>query len=87
MKQLRYRADKFRKQGRLQEEELKDIINKIKEGDDIMKTNNVLKGECPSVSSPTIKIQLECCSNRSPEGISGDLKVCSAIKPFFYYFS
>jgi hypothetical protein len=29
-----------------------------------------------------INIQLECRSNRSPEGISGDLEVCSAIKPF-----
>ncbi len=44
MKQLQYRADKFRKQGRLQDEELEDIINKIKEGDDIMKTNNGRSG-------------------------------------------
>ncbi len=47
----------------------------------------MLEGECPFVSSPTIKIQLECRSNKSPEGILGDLEVCSAIKPFFYYFS
>ena len=47
----------------------------------------VLEGECPSVSLPTIKIQLECRSNRSPKGILGDLETCSAIKPFFYYFS
>ncbi len=47
----------------------------------------VLEGECPYVSSPTINIQLECRSNRSPKGILGDLEVCSAIKPFFYYFS
>jgi hypothetical protein len=44
MKQLRYRADKFRKQGRLQDEQLEDIINAIKEGDDIMKTNNGKSG-------------------------------------------
>jgi hypothetical protein len=44
MKQLQYRADKFRKQGRLQDKELKDIINEIKEGDDIMKTNNRRSG-------------------------------------------
>jgi len=42
----------------------------------------VLEGECPSVSLPIIKIQLECRSNRSPEGILGDLEVCSAIKLF-----
>jgi hypothetical protein len=44
MKQLRYRADKFRKQGRLQDEELEDIVNEIKGGDDIMKTNNGRSG-------------------------------------------
>jgi hypothetical protein len=42
----------------------------------------LLEGECPSVSLPTINIQLECHSNRLPEGILGDLEVCSAIKPF-----
>ena len=42
----------------------------------------MLEGECPSVSSPTIKVELECRSNRSPGGISGDLEVYSAIKPF-----
>ncbi len=47
-------------------------------------TLGMLEGECPYVSLPTIKIQLECRSNRSP---LGDLEVCSAIKPFFYYFS
>jgi hypothetical protein len=44
MKQLQYRADKFRIQGRLQDKELEDIINEIKEGDDIMKTNNGRSG-------------------------------------------
>jgi hypothetical protein len=44
----------------------------------------VLEGECLSISSPTIKIQLECRSNRSPEGILGDLEVCSAINRSFY---
>jgi hypothetical protein len=40
MEQLQNRADKFRKQGRLQDEELKDIINKIKEGENFKETNN-----------------------------------------------
>ncbi len=44
MKQLHYRADKFRKQGRLQDKELEDIINEFKERDDIMKTNNGRSG-------------------------------------------
>jgi hypothetical protein len=47
----------------------------------------VLEGEHPSVSSPTVKILLECGSNRLLEGILDGLKVCSAIKLFFYYFS
>ncbi len=36
MEQLQNRAEKFRKQGRLQDEELEEITNEIKEG----KTNN-----------------------------------------------
>ncbi len=40
LEQLRNRADKFRKQGRLLDEELKDIINKIKEGENFKETNN-----------------------------------------------
>jgi hypothetical protein len=34
MEQLRNRADRFRKQGRLQDEDLEEIINKIKAGED-----------------------------------------------------
>ncbi len=34
MEQLRNRADRFRKQGRLQDEDLKEIISKIKAGKD-----------------------------------------------------
>ncbi len=34
MEQLRNRADRFRKQGRLQDEDLEEIINKIKAGKD-----------------------------------------------------
>ncbi len=44
MEQLRYRADKFRKQGRLQDKELKDIINEIKEGGHSEKTDNNIDG-------------------------------------------
>jgi hypothetical protein len=33
MEQLRFRADRFRKQGRLQEEEVEEIIKEIKEND------------------------------------------------------
>jgi hypothetical protein len=44
MEQLRYRADKFRKQGRLQDKELKDIINEIKEGGHSKKTDNNIDG-------------------------------------------
>ncbi len=40
MEQQQNRADKFRKQGRLQDEELKDIINKIKEGENFKETDN-----------------------------------------------
>jgi hypothetical protein len=40
MEQLQNRADKFRKQGRLQDEELKDIINEIKEGENFKETDN-----------------------------------------------
>ncbi len=34
MEQLRNRADRFRKQGRLQDEDLEEIINEIKAGKD-----------------------------------------------------
>jgi hypothetical protein len=44
MEQLRYRADKFRKQGRLQDKELEDIINEIKEGGHSKKTDNNIDG-------------------------------------------
>jgi hypothetical protein len=40
MEQLRNRADKFRKQRRLQDEELEDIINKIKKGENFKDTDN-----------------------------------------------
>jgi hypothetical protein len=40
MEQLRNRADNFRKQGRLLDEELEGIINKIKEGENFKETNN-----------------------------------------------
>ncbi len=56
MKQLRYRADKFRKQERLQDKELEDIINEIKEGDDIMKTN---KGRSGTVATEEHKRVME----------------------------
>ncbi len=44
MEQLRNRADRFRKQGRLRDKELEDIISKIKEGEEF-KANNVSKTE------------------------------------------
>jgi hypothetical protein len=36
MEQLQFRADRFRKQGRLQEEEVGEIIREIKENDKLM---------------------------------------------------
>jgi hypothetical protein len=44
MEQLRYRADKIRKQGRLQDKELEDIINEIKEEGHSEKTDNNIDG-------------------------------------------
>jgi hypothetical protein len=44
MEQLRYQADKFRKQERLQDKELEDIINEIKEGGHSKKTDNNIDG-------------------------------------------
>jgi hypothetical protein len=34
MEQLRMKADRFRKQGRLQDQDMEEIIRKIKEGDE-----------------------------------------------------
>ncbi len=78
MKQLRYRADKF-KQGRLQDKELENIINKIKEGDDIMKINN---GRSGTVATEEHKRVMEAVTegllqihgtapNTKQDGISG----------------